>query len=147
MNYQPDDSLETAGALLVMVLAALGIAILAFMLMTTAAGALECKERPDSKSYWSYRIVDGDRCWYRGHGRKPKSQLEWPEKKPQREHRDPVFNQIRADAGLDAVTWHMARPFDQAAPVIPPLNLAVPDDPDVWPPLSEFEGRFVGVPP
>ncbi len=146
MNYRPDDGLETAGALFAMLLAAGGLAILAYMLMTTAAGALECKERPDGKSYWSYRIIAGERCWYRGEGRKPKSSLHWPdEPKPKRERRDPVFNQIRADAGLDAVTWHMARAFDEAQPLKPPPVLLpeVPDD--VWPVLSEFDRRFVGV--
>ena len=73
--------------------------------------------------------------------------IEPEEPKPKKLKGDPVFNQIRADAGLDAVTWHMARPFDQAQPINPPLNIAVPDDPDVWPDLSEFERRFVGVQP
>ena len=137
---------DTSASLMTMLLAAIGVAIMAYVLMPTAAGALECKERPDDKSYWSYRIIDGQRCWYRGHRVIPKSRLEWPdEPKPKREHRDPVFNQLRADAGLDAVTWHMKRPFDEARPIYPPLNLAVPDD--CWPDLSEFDRRFTGVQP
>ena len=137
---------ETAASLAVMLAAAVGIMLLIWII---PAKALECAERPDGKSYWSYRIIDGQRCWYRGHRVIPKSRLEWPDEPKKREHRDPVFDKIRADAGLDAVTWHMARPFDQAAPIYPPLNLAVPDDPDVccWPDLSEFERRFVGMQP
>ncbi len=137
---------ETSASLFVLLAAAIGIVVLIWAI---PALALECAERPDSKSYWSYRIVAGERCWYRGHRVRPKSSLHWPdEPKPKKIKGDPVFNQIRAEAsGLDAVTWHMARPFDQAQPIYPPLNLAVPDDPDVWPDLSEFERRFVGVQP
>ncbi len=136
---------ETSASLFVLLVAAIGVAML---LWIVPAPALECKERPDGKSYWSYRIIDGERCWYRGEGRIPKSRLHWPdEPKPKRIKGDPLFNAIRADAGLDAVTWHMARPFDQAQPLRPPLNVAVPDDPDVWPDLNEFERRFVGVQP
>ncbi len=180
MSYQPDESgLAETGALFALLLAALGLVILAYILMPTAAGALECKERPDGTTYWRYRIIDGERCWFKGHRVLPKSSLHWPdEPKPKKFKGDPVFNKINAslpappeekpavkDADkedrandpptrrgqsstlLNAVTWHMARPFDQAQPIIPPLNLAVPDDPDVWPDLSDFERRFVGMQP
>ncbi len=135
---------ETSASLFVLLAAAIGIVLLIWII---PAKALECAERPDGKSYWTYRIVDGERCWTRGHHRWPKSKLHWPDK-PKPIKGDPVFNKIRADAGLDTVTWHMRRPFDEAQPITPPLNLAMPpDDPDVWPDLSEFERRFVGVQP
>ncbi len=139
---------DTSAALFVLLVAAVGIVMLIW-LIPVPAHALECAERPDGRSYWTYRIIDGERCWYRGHRRLPKSSLHWPdEPKPKKLKSDPVFNQIRAEAsGLDAVTWYMARPFDQAQPIYPPLNIAVPDDPDVWPDLSEFERRFVGLQP
>ncbi len=137
---------ETSASLFVLLVAAIGIVVLIWAI---PALALECAERPDGKSYWSYRLIENQRCWYRGHRVIPKSRLHWPdEPKPKKIKGDPVFNQIRADAGLGAVTWHMRRPFDEAQPIIPPLNLAVPpDDTDVWPDLSEFERRFVGVQP
>ncbi len=135
---------ETSASLFVLLAAAIGILLLIWCI---PAKALECAERPDRTTYWRYRIIDGERCWFKGHRVLPKSSLHWPEEPKKREHRDPVFDKIRADAGLDAVTWHMRRPFDEAQPIIPPLNLAAPDDPDVWPYLSEFERRFVGVQP
>ncbi len=143
---------DTASSLFIMLLAAIGIIVLIWVIAVPAY-ALECRERPDGKSYWSYRIIDGQRCWYKGHRVIPKSRLEWPdEPKPKKIKGDPVFNAIRAEdetsVDLGAVTWHMRRPFDQAQPITPPLNLAMPpDDPDVWPDLSEFERRFVGVQP
>lgn len=112
---------DTAGALLVMVLAALGVAVLAYVLMPTAAGALECRERPDGKTYWSYRLIDGERCWYRGHRVLPKSRLHWPAKpKPKKIKSDPVFNQIRAQVktvkpnevnDIDAMAQEQPTPF------------------------------------
>ncbi len=138
---------ETSASLFVLLAAAIGIVVLIWAI---PALALECRERPDRTTYWRYRIIDGERCWFKGHRVLPKSSLHWPdEPKPKKIKTDPVFNQIRAEepSSLDAVTWHMARPFDEAKPIIPPLNLAAPDDPDVWPDLSEFERRFVGMQP
>ncbi len=134
---------ETSASLFVLLAAAIGIVVLIWII---PAKAMECADRPDGKSYWTYRIIDGQRCWTRGHRHWPKSKLHWPdEPKPKKIKGDPIFNKIRAEASpLDAVTWHMARPFDQAQPIYPPLNVAVPDDPDVWPDLSEFDLRFVG---
>jgi hypothetical protein len=113
---------DTAATLAVMVLAALGIAVLAYVLMPTAAGALECQERPgDHRSYWSYRIVDGDRCWYRGHRVIPKSRLHWPaEPKPKPIKGDPIFNKTKAEVktvpanevnAIDAMAQEPPTPF------------------------------------
>lgn len=76
-------------------------AVIGGIFLSFASAAVECKSTHDRKTYWSYRIIDGDRCWYRGHRVISKSQLYWPDKKeetkPKRERRDPVF-QIRAEA-------------------------------------------------
>lgn len=133
---------------------ALLVCVAIYLIFIGFAAALECKERPDGKSYWTYRLVDGERCWYRGHRRLPKSSLHWPdEPKAKPIKGDPVFNQIRAEetsTELAAVTWHMKRPFDQATPINPPLVYNPNDIPEpecCWPDLSEFERRFVGVQP
>ena len=101
---------------------AFSVAVLAYVLMPTAAGALECRERPgDRASYWSYRIVDGERCWYRGHRRIAKSRLHWPaEPKAKPIKGDPVFNKIRAEVktvpadevnAIDATAQEPPTPF------------------------------------
>jgi hypothetical protein len=75
-------------------------ALIGSIFVSVSAAAVECRERPDRTTYWSYRIIDGDRCWYKGHRVISKSQLYWPDKKeekPKREIRDPVFH-IRAEA-------------------------------------------------
>ena len=70
---------DTAISVFIMVLAAIGIFLL-IIFIPTSAGALECKSSTDSRSYWTYRIIDGKRCWYRGHKVLSKSQLRWSKK-------------------------------------------------------------------
>jgi hypothetical protein len=31
------------------------------------------------KGHWSYRLIDGRKCWYEGENNFPKSLLQWPE--------------------------------------------------------------------
>jgi hypothetical protein len=47
---------------------------------TSAASAIECKaEMPGARSgYWSWRIIDGKRCWYSGRAGMDKANLQWP---------------------------------------------------------------------
>ena len=47
---------------------------------TTSADAKQCSaERPaHPKSYWSYRLIDGRKCWYEGKPMLSKSLLHWP---------------------------------------------------------------------
>jgi hypothetical protein len=67
------------------------------MLYATSASALTCSATHDGKTYWSWRSIDGKRCWYRGHSVVPKSQLHWPAKRwlppvaPKLKLDDPVF--------------------------------------------------------
>jgi hypothetical protein len=42
-------------------------------------GIVECEpQRVHDNKYWSYREIDGRKCWYQGQPGKPKSQLRWP---------------------------------------------------------------------
>jgi hypothetical protein len=45
----------------------------------TTAQAKQCKtERPShARSYWSYRLIDGRKCWYEGKPMLSKSSLHW----------------------------------------------------------------------
>jgi hypothetical protein len=47
------------------------------MAMSINAAALECRSRPEDKTYWSWRLIDGRKCWYRGSARIDKRQLQW----------------------------------------------------------------------
>jgi hypothetical protein len=116
-----------------------------YLVFVGFAAAIECKERPEGGSYWSWRLIDGQRCWYRGEGVLPKSSLQWPAKPEKKIKGDPVF-QIRADTGLDGVTWYQRRPFDEAAPLKPPpVLLPEVQEECCWPDLSQFDQRWVGL--
>jgi hypothetical protein len=46
-----------------------------------AADAKQCNEAIASnpQGHWSYRLIDGRKCWYEGENNFPKSLLQWPE--------------------------------------------------------------------
>jgi hypothetical protein len=51
-------------------------AALAICLLSTPAMAIECRHQPGDGS-WSWRIIDGDKCWYEGRRVIAKEQLHW----------------------------------------------------------------------
>jgi hypothetical protein len=54
---------------------------LTLMLTPLSASALTCKPAKKGAGEWSYRIVDGKRCWYPGRARIAKSKLHWAKPK------------------------------------------------------------------
>jgi hypothetical protein len=46
-----------------------------------AAEAKQCSaaEPSNPQKHWSYRLIDGRKCWYEGDTNFPKSLLQWPE--------------------------------------------------------------------
>jgi hypothetical protein len=58
-----------------------------FLLMTTAsAAATDCRsDAPTApREPWSWRLIDGRKCWYQGLPKRDKSTLRWPaEHKPE----------------------------------------------------------------
>jgi hypothetical protein len=64
------------------------VAIVLSSWATTAVSApIECRaELPSgAKEYWSWRILDGKRCWYPGRPGMSKDNLRWPQSEPPRE--------------------------------------------------------------
>ena len=55
-----------------------GVVVLAPV--SAPAATMECKsEMPAAPTgYWSWRIIDGKRCWYLGRPGIAKTQLQWP---------------------------------------------------------------------
>ena len=68
-------------------------ACIAVLMPTGAANAkaLECSAaRPSStQSYWSWRLIDGRKCWYVGKTMVSKSLLQWPAKASVQAKADP----------------------------------------------------------
>jgi hypothetical protein len=46
-----------------------------------AARTIECRAAKSGTGYWSWRMVDGRRCWHQGR-RVPRAQLRWPRPTP-----------------------------------------------------------------
>jgi hypothetical protein len=49
-----------------------------------AAAALACRSSPGTDDYYQYRLIDGRKCWYRGHTVLEKSALAWKESQSSR---------------------------------------------------------------
>lgn len=85
------------------------VAALAITGAATARAKQQCSAAPMSRhNYWSWRLVDGRKCWYEGKPMLSKSLLEWPARAtaapdPRRElaHDPPV----KADDALDAQAY------------------------------------------
>ena len=59
--------------------------LLAFLIMNltfiSQALAIDCARAIPSKAtqHWTYRLIDGQKCWYEGRAQIPKSSLHWPQ--------------------------------------------------------------------
>jgi hypothetical protein len=50
-----------------------------FISISTAQAKQQCSAAPsDQHGYWSWRMIDGRKCWYEGKPMLSKSLLEWP---------------------------------------------------------------------
>lgn len=56
--------------------------VLEVTLPTAKAETIECRARPETREYWSWREIDGRRCWYKGHRSISKKLLSWGPKMP-----------------------------------------------------------------
>jgi hypothetical protein len=41
---------------------------------------MQCRSAFDTQAYWSWRLIDGRKCWYAGKTMISKSLLQWPAK-------------------------------------------------------------------
>jgi hypothetical protein len=66
--------------LLVLAVCIAGASAVTFFSSVMPAQAKQCSvERPsNARSHWSYRIIDGQKCWYEGKPMLSKSLLHWP---------------------------------------------------------------------
>ena len=76
------------------ILLVLSAACIAALMSTGAANAkaMECSvARPSNATgYWSWRLIDGRKCWYAGKTMISKSLLQWPAKAPVQAKADSV---------------------------------------------------------
>jgi hypothetical protein len=61
---------------------AASIAALAVVGLATAQAKQQCSVRAGHHGYWSWRTIDGRKCWYEGKPMISRSLLQWPELQP-----------------------------------------------------------------
>ncbi|WP_412772835.1 hypothetical protein [Nitrobacter sp.] len=56
-----------------------GVSSLAFFVSTIPAQAIQCSSEwpSNARSHWSYRLIDGRKCWYEGRRMVSRSLLHW----------------------------------------------------------------------
>lgn len=54
------------------------IAALLSVSTEAASAKQQCSASADPHGYWSWRLIDGRKCWYQGKPMLSKSELEWP---------------------------------------------------------------------
>ena len=69
--------LERAMTVLMLAILVMLVAITAMMVSLAWADECEPQRVQGDGHYWSYRIIEGRSCWYRGRPGKPKSELHW----------------------------------------------------------------------
>ncbi len=107
--------------------------------MTGAQAAIECQPEivKGRAGHWSYRLIDGRKCWYEGKTQIPKSELYWAESKA------PETETARQSPGAPA---NQRATNAQASP--PQAEAEEPGDPEdgscCWPPQTgdSFEARW-----
>jgi len=75
-----------------------GFLAVAFMFSATPVQAKQCSaERPpNARTYWSYRLIDGRKCWYEGKPMLAKSELHWPTSRSSSAPRRPELEVVPA---------------------------------------------------
>lgn len=101
--------------------------MLLFASCQNAYGITCATSKGHAKTYWSWRLIDGKKCWYPGRTQVAKSQLHWstPRAAPKR--------LIRASPSK--------RPEVSKLPAEQDILLH-----SVWPELPEFTQRWLGEP-
>jgi hypothetical protein len=57
---------------------AASVAAVAGVVATAAQAKQTCSTAAASQGYWSWRMIDGRKCWYEGKPKLSKSELAWP---------------------------------------------------------------------
>lgn len=115
-------------------------------LMTSAQAATECQPEivKGRTAHWTYRLIDGRKCWYEGKTQIPKSELYWADKKEPAAEANPPAAAVNPPA-------FAANPPSTNAQASPPQAAEEFTDPEdgscCWPPVKEhdetsFESRW-----
>lgn len=124
-----------------------GVLAVVFFFSTTSSQAKECSaERPaNARTYWSYRLIDGRKCWYEGRPMISKSLLHWPASRTAQASARPEpavvpasrYKAMDAQASISDDPELKSKPQAKpgavdAGPVSNPKGTLTPDDLRAW---------------
>jgi|SRR6266850_110570 hypothetical protein len=100
------------------------------------AQAIQCVAAPTSQKPWTYRLIDGRKCWYEGKAMISKSLLQWPRQAPAAQQalavqQAPAAQANAGEVPIKILTVKPNNPLDAQA--------LVPDDAD------SFEARWRAI--
>jgi len=113
-----------------------------FAAMSSAKAATECQAEivKGRTSHWTYRLIDGRKCWYEGKTQLPKSELYWADSQAPEAKAAPEARESPASPANPRATNAQASP--------PQVEAEEPSDPEdgscCWPPQKgdSFESRW-----
>lgn len=116
---------------------------LSFLMGTASAAAKQCNVAMPSKpkTHWSYRLIDGRKCWYEGQNNLSKSLLTWSVNTSPRANASPRVEKERSPPTKEAARKAMAP--------IPEQSSRLPDQDACCGTVNEtpytFEARWRGL--
>jgi len=98
--------------------------------MQTAQAKIECSSAMPAhpQGHWSYRLIDGRKCWYQGENNLSKSLLEWPQQ----------------PSALAPFSESQARLDEEIPPAKPTINESSEKLQNQTAPADSFEARWRG---
>jgi hypothetical protein len=98
--------------------------------MQTAQAKIECSSAMPAhpQGHWSYRLIDGRKCWYQGENNLSKSLLEWPQQ----------------PSALAPFSESQARLDEEVPPAKPTINESSEKLQNQTAPADSFEARWRG---
>jgi hypothetical protein len=112
---------RTLGAAVVLAIA-IGV-----VLPTAKAETIECHEKAETREYWTWREIDGRRCWYKGRRRVSKSLLFWaPKKSPEAIEIDLTTASSQPQVSPAESTASIEEPVESSASVEEPVEAREP---------------------
>jgi len=142
-----------------------GVLVLAIIIALGAASSrgadqqrVACSSQKNGGGYWSWREVDGRRCWYQGRAGKSKTELHWsrmpmipPEREPVAVER-PGANvpaPVPLSTGEEVVQDGRRRAEHKTVPASSEARALTPEEEELlttyWPDLASLEAKSVGL--
>jgi hypothetical protein len=90
------------------------VAALSIIGEANAEARQQCSASPSSRMYWSWRLIDGRKCWYKGKPMLSKALLEWPAQTAAQPARGAEIASVRSQTYRDPLDAQASASGDSA---------------------------------